>query len=1801
MSYDLRHIRSDSPNRGDANWSVSRRAATGLGALRHTLTGLMGGSRYDVQVRAVNAIGEGSWSATASGAPLVQAVCEDSNVVPNASSNTQLVSDCEALLAARDTLAGAGSLNWAGNTPMTRWQGVRLSGPPNRVVGLRIQGPLQGQIAPELGRLSNLTLLDLSYNQLNGTIPAELGDLPNLRFLYLNGNRLTGSIPAELGNVSNLEILYLWSNLLTGMIPPQLSRAGNLRELSISDNRLAGAIPADLGSLKDLTSLALARNGLSGSVPAELTKLGNLQTLKLSGNQLIGCLPVGLRSVEDNDLTNLGLSDCGAVTIPGAPGGMSATANGRSQIDLSWTPPSDDGGAAITGYRIEVSPDRSTWTFLEANTGNTATSYSHSGLAAGITRHYRVSAINSAGTGRMSSIVAATTGAALAPDLVVERPAVDTSAPEAGTRFSLSATVRNQGNGSSDSTTLRYYQSGDSAITTGDTELDTNYVFRLDAGESENESVNLTAPSTPGTYYYGACVDSVSDESNTQNNCSTAVTVTVGAAPAPDLVVDTPTVSARAPEAGTRFTLSATVRNQGNGSSASTTLRYYQSSDSTITADDTEVGTDSVFRLDAGESGAESVRLTAPSTPGTYYYGACVDSTSGESNTQNNCSSAVTLNAGAAPAPDLVVDRPGVSESAPETGARFTLNATVRNQGNGSSASTTLRYYQSSDSTITAVDTEVDSDYVSRLDASESGDESISLTAPPSPGTYYYGACVDSVSDESDTQNNCSSAVTVTVGAAPAPDLVVNTPTVSDSSPSAGASFTLNATVRNQGSGSSDSTTLRYYRSGDLTITSGDTAVDTDSVSRLDASESGEESASLTAPSTPGTYYYGACVDAVSGESNTGNNCSSAVTVTVGAAPTPDLVVERPTVDEGTLEAGASFTLSATVRNQGSGSSDSTTLRYYRSGDSTITSGDTGVGTDSVFSLDASESGDESISLTVPDTPGTYYYGACVEAVSGESDTQNNCSSAVTVTVSASAPASVPNSPTGLTATANEQTRIDLSWSAPSDDGGAAVTGYRIEISTDGSTWSDLVANTNSTGTSYAHTGLDPDNTRHYRVSAINSAGTGPTSNTDSATTDAPEQAEADTCATGGAVSDAANNPGLVSDCEVLLDVKDTLRGDATLNWAADVPMTQWEGIIVYPGTTLRRVTWIALEKNMTGTIPAGLSNLTELDKLALSNNQLTGEIPSEVANLPKLTELTLSNNRLSGNIPPELGNLASLKGMNLSRNQLNGPIPSELGGLASLQSLRLSDNELSGAIPSELGNLSSLTSLILSNNGLNGPIPSELGSLSRLVTLSVSDNELTGAIPPELGRLTRLSRFDFTNNQLSGEIPSELGDLSSLTLLYLSQNRLTGDVPSELGNLGKLEGLFLYGNQLTGCVPANLESQLDRSTLWAVGLPFCPTATAPGAPTGLAATADGQTNVDLSWTAPSDDGGADITGYRIEVSTDGSNWSDLVADTNTTDTSYSHTGLTAESTRHYRVSAINSAGTGPASDTDSATTAAATKPGEPAGLTAAADGQTEIDLSWTAPSDDGGADITGYRIEVSTDGSSWSDLEANTSSTSTSYAHTGLAAGSTRHYRVSAINSAGTGPASGADSATTATATKPGRPTGLTATADGQTEIDLSWTAPSDNGGADITGYRIEISEDSSTWSDLVANTNTTGASYSHTDLEADSTRYYRVSAINSAGTGPASNVANATTDAAAPPATDGTCTVNLIVRPGESCTYPGTSDDFSVDSDGTGRFLFFSSGESIAVRNSTINGVTYTFVASKQDDGNWNVEEVG
>ena len=233
--------------------------------------------------------------------------------------------------------------------------------------------------------------------------------------------------------------------------------------------------------------------------------------------------------------------------------------------------------------------------------------------------------------------------------------------------------------------------------------------------------------------------------------------------------------------------------------------------------------------------------------------------------------------------PDFIIQSLRSNKNTLALSEPFTLSVTVKNSGDGRAPSTTLRYYRSTDATISSRDTEVGTDRVSALGANRTEDESISLRAPTSPGTYYYGVCVDSVTDESNTDNNCSRAVKVTVVSEP--NLIVDSVRVSRTTLAPSESFTLSATLKNQGTGASTTTMLRYYRSADNNISTSDTRVGSDSVGTLEANHTGQASINLTAPTSPGRYYYGVCVDNLTNESDTNNNCSGAVSVTVTAPP----------------------------------------------------------------------------------------------------------------------------------------------------------------------------------------------------------------------------------------------------------------------------------------------------------------------------------------------------------------------------------------------------------------------------------------------------------------------------------------------------------------------------------------------------------------------------------------------------------------------------------------------------------------------------------------------------------------------------------------------------------------------------------------------------------------------------------------------------------------------------------------------------------------------------------------------------
>ena len=220
-------------------------------------------------------------------------------------------------------------------------------------------------------------------------------------------------------------------------------------------------------------------------------------------------------------------------------------------------------------------------------------------------------------------------------------------------------------------------------------------------------------------------------------------------------------------------------------------------------------------------------------------------------------------------------------------------------------------------------------------------------------------------------------------------------------------------------------------------------------------------------------------------------------------------------------------------------------------------------------------------------------------------------------------------------------------------------------------------------------------------------------------------------CDRGDAVADPDANADLVSDCEVLLTLRDPLAGDAKLNWSADVRIESWDGVGVW-GEPMR-VFWLTLyEQGLTGVIPPELGDLDGLEELILTGNELSGEIPPELARLDNLRDLWLEDNRLTGPIPPELSEL-NLKGLFLSHNQLTGSIPAELSHITHLVYLELDDNQLTGEIPQELANLTRLNSLYLASNDLSGCIPEALHYVQEndLGDLGLPFCDSTDVMPP--------------------------------------------------------------------------------------------------------------------------------------------------------------------------------------------------------------------------------------------------------------------------------------------------------------------------------------------------------------------------------------------------------------------------------------------------------------------------------------
>ncbi|MGE0824938.1 MAG: fibronectin type III domain-containing protein [Candidatus Binatia bacterium] len=298
---------------------------------------------------------------------------------------------------------------------------------------------------------------------------------------------------------------------------------------------------------------------------------------------------------------------------------------------------------------------------------------------------------------------------------------------------------------------------------------------------------------------------------------------------------------------------------------------------------------------------------------------------------------------------------------------------------------------------------------------------------------------------------------------------------------------------------------------------------------------------------------------------------------------------------------------------------------------------------------------------------------------------------------------------------------------------------------------------------------------------------------------------------------------------------------------------------------------------------------------------------------------------------------------------------------------------------------------------------------------------------------------------------------------------------------------------------------------------------TPPDVPTNLSADPVSVSQINLTWTAPTDNVG--VTGYELQRC-QGSGCTNFLSVATPSGTTYSDTGLAASTTYRYQVRARDAAGNWSGYTTSvSATTQTpppdTQPPTAPASLSANPASTSQINLSWPPSTDNVG--VTGYSVERCQGGSCLNFVEVATPS-GTTYSDTNLSASTTYRYRVRARDAAGnwssyTTPVSATTPAPPPDTEPPTAPTSLTAVAVSSNQINLSWVPSTDNLG--VTSYYVErcAGNGCSDFS-LLVTLNGTITTYSNTGLSARTRYRYRVQAKDAAGNlSSYSNIGNART----------------------------------------------------------------------------------
>jgi len=692
----------------------------------------------------------------------------------------------------------------------------------------------------------------------------------------------------------------------------------------------------------------------------------------------------------------------------------------------------------------------------------------------------------------------------------------------------------------------------------------------------------------------------------------------------------------------------------------------------------------------------------------------------------------------------------------------------------------------------------------------------------------------------------------------------------------------------------------------------------------------------------------------------------------------------------------------------------------------------------------------------------------------------------------------LPGVPTAVVGTRGD-TQVQLSWQAPANPGGTPVTDYIVEYSSDGGTSWTTFADAVSAATTATVTGLVNGTSYVFRVTAQNAVGVGsPSAPSAPVKPLAPASAPQNLVVTLG--------PAVIG------------PRDATLTWAA--PASAGGSTVSDYGVEYsidNGITWTTVADGVSTNTTATVNGLVNGTSYLFRVRAITEFGPGAAAVSGPVTPTAAPAAPIG--LTATLGNqFVDLAWANVDTGGL--PVADHVVQYSSDGGANWSTfvHAPSGAPSIRVTGLTNGTAYVFRVAATNATGTSPFSGVAGPVTPLAPATAPTGLVGTPGDR--RVS--------LAWSAPANDG--GSPVTDYVVEYRLASG-----------GGWLTYPDGVSGTTGATVDGLVNGTsyvfrvtpiTTFGAGAqslvssPVTPVTvpTAPGAPFGTR----GDRQVELSWTAPSDNGGTPVTDYVVEFreNVTGAGWQTF-ADGVSFATSATVTGLVNGTSYLFRVRAVNGAGTSPAS-AESSPVRPLTFPGivQTVGTVA---GNGQVRLSWTAPVDNGGTPVTDYVVQFRPDTASglWSTFADGVSAT-TGATVTGLTNGTAYRFRVAAVNPVGIGSFVEAGPATPFTVA--GTPTALSGMI-GDSRVTLSWTAPATNGGSPVTDYLIEYrvaSAGSTSWTPFTrAPSMATTAVV--TPLVNGVGYVFRVTAINAAGPGTPSTSTGTLTPVTVPGAPTG------------------------------------------------------------------------